>query len=203
MPPPATTNPTSKPIDPTDLADALTSAGIDLKEEEARLASGGTYTAEYNGYPGMPLSQEEADLRMWAAVKANHLHDPFLDAQVLSNRLLIKTRNEGCTSFTISDPAMPAHKENMDVVTLLSLACRERLNSLLTRSTALARVRRRPQTHITGEWADRVMGVTPEIRPGAPPGSAGSVLSAISPGSNSLKRETTTLCPRVCRIVAE
>lgn len=33
------------------------------------------------------------------------------------------------------------------------------------------------------------MGVTPEIRPSAPPDSAGSIPSAISPGSNPLKRK--------------
>ena len=203
MPPPATTNPASKPIDPTDLADALTSAGIDLKEEEARLASGGNYTAQYNGYPGMPLSQEEAnrqELRKRASVKANHLHDPFLNAHILSNRLLNKTQNEGCAPFTIGDLSMPVHKENMDIVALLSLACRERLTSLLSRSTALARVRRRPQTHITGEWADRVMGVTPDIRPGAPPDSANSLPSAVSPGSSFLKREHN---PAFCRMIAD
>ncbi|KAF8545456.1 transcription initiation factor TFIID component TAF4, partial [Trichophaea hybrida] len=184
MPPP--TVPASKPTDPTDLADALTSAGIDLKEEEARLAqfsSGGSFGGSYNvdPYTGMPVSQEDVqrvEQRRRAALRANHLNDPFLNPQVLSNRLLSKLRAENTTS-TLGDTAA-APNQNADILALLSLACRERLNTLLTRSTVLARVRRRPQTIITGEWADYVEGVTPEVRPDSG--------SAVSPQGASLKR---------------
>ena len=185
MPPP--TAPVSKPTDPNDLADALTSAGIDLKEEEARLASfsagGGVGSYAIDPYTGMPVSAEDAhamEVRRRAQLRTNHLNDPFLNPQVLSNRLLNKTRTENCTAFTL-DPAMAAGNQNTDIVTLLSLACRDRLNALLTRSTALAKVRRRPQTQITGEWADHVKGANAEGRPDS--------ASATSPTGPSLKRE--------------
>jgi len=152
----------------------------------AQFSSGGSYSGSYNvdPYTGMPVSQEDVhrvEQRRRAVLRANHLNDPFLNPQVLSNRLHNKTRTENCTAFTLGDPAA-ATSQNADIVTLLSLACRERLNMLLTRSTVLARVRRRPQTIITGDWADYVEGVTPEVRQD----SAG----AVSPKGTSQKRET-------------
>ncbi|KAA8892833.1 transcription initiation factor TFIID component TAF4 [Sphaerosporella brunnea] len=185
MPPP--TAPASKPTDPTDLADALTSAGIDLKEEEARLASGGGHGMSFNvdPYTGA-LSQEDAhrmEQRMRAQGRAIHTNDPFLNFTVLSNRILNKTHAENCSAFSIADNNQPSHNQNVELITLVSLAARERLKTLLTRSMALAKVRRRPQTHITGEWADCVEGVTPEIRPDGG--------SAVSPRGGSLKRETS------------
>jgi hypothetical protein len=188
MPPP--TAPASKPTDPTDLADALTSAGIDLKEEEARLASGGGHHGmSYNvdPYTGAPLSQADAqrmEQRRQAQQRASHMNDPFLNPSLLSSRLFNKTRAENCNPFSITEPTLPNHAQNVEIVTLLSLACRERLKTLLTRSMALAKARRRPQTHITGEWADYVEGVTPEVRPGALDGA-----SAVSP--KGIKRETS------------
>ncbi|KAI5820262.1 transcription initiation factor TFIID component TAF4 [Pyronema omphalodes] len=178
MPPP--TAPASKPTDPTDLADALTSAGIDLKEEEARLAqfsnTGFQHGYNVDPYTGQPLSAEDAmriEHRRRAALKANHLNDPFLHPNVLAGILANKTRAENCNQF-VFDASGAGH----DIVTLLSLAASERLKTLLTRSTALAKVRRRPQTTITGEWADRIAGATTE---------GGTNATSSSP-KNNLKR---------------
>lgn len=183
MPPP--TAPASKPTDPNDLADALTSAGIDLKEEEAQLASfcsGGSVPRPFNPdpYNGVPLSKEDArklEVRRRAEMNINHANNPFLSFAGLSNVLLNKTLAQNCKPFTLSDPAgnISLSGQNADIITLLSLACRDRLNSLITRSIALAKARRRPQTHVTGEWADQVInGIRPE--------------SVISPRTGFLKR---------------
>lgn len=182
MPPP--TAPASKPTDPTDLADALTSAGIDLKEEEARLAqfsnTGFQHGYNVDPYTGQPLSAEDAmriEHRRRAALKANHLNDPFLHPNVLAGILANKTRTENCNQF-VFDASGAGH----DIVTLLSLAASERLKTLLTRSTALAKVRRRPQTTITGEWADKIAGATTE----------GGTNAASSSPKNNLKSEKKT-----------
>lgn len=197
MPPP--TAPASKPTDPTDLADALTSAGIDLKEEEARLAqssSGAGFGGSYNVDPhtGLPASLDDAqkaEQRRRVILRANHLNDPFLEPRALTSRLASKTRAENCAEFVAPDATAPpattaaaavAASQSTDIVTLLSLACRERLNTLLNRSSALAKVRRRPQSTISGEWADYIEGVTPEIRQES--------IGAVSPKGGSLKRES-------------
>ncbi|KAL0635532.1 hypothetical protein Q9L58_005463 [Maublancomyces gigas] len=174
MPPPA-----SKPTDPTDLADALTSAGIDLKEEEARLTA--STVDESRG----PLNDDEAARivqRRAAESRTSHLQSPFLEPHILSNRLFRKTRDSQCQSFTLNTghgqivTAGPA----ADIATLLSLACKERLNQFLTRAVFLARARRRAQNVVTGEWADSVKGASPDVKAAVPD-------SAISPG-NPLKR---------------
>lgn len=174
MPPPA-----SKPTDPTDLADALTSAGIDLKEEEARLTA--STVDESRG----PLNDDEAARivqRRAAESRASHLQSPFLEPHILSNRLFRKTRDSQCQSFTLNTGhgQIVTGGPAADIATLLSLACKERLNQFLTRAVFLARARRRAQNVVTGEWADSVKGASPDVKAVVPD-------SAISPG-NPLKR---------------
>lgn len=174
MPPPA-----SKPTDPTDLADALTSAGIDLKEEEARL------TASTSSANPLASSSDEEAARIYhrrqAEMRAAHLTDPFLQPEILSNRLFRKTRDSACQLFTLNagNGTIVTHGQQADIATLLSLGCKERLNQFITRAVVLARARRRAQNVVSGEWADSVKGAS--VDPKAIPDSA------ISPG-NPLKR---------------
>lgn len=185
MPPP--TAPVSKPTDPNELADALTSAGIDLKAEEAQLAQFATASTTSSAaaqYPGQQISEQEIRdkaLRRQAEFRTQHFNDPFLAPQILSNRLCRKTRAESCSLYTLrdNDGNIAGAGPNADIAVLLSLATRERIIGLVTRGAALAKARRRPQTLVQGEWADRVKGVTPELAP----------ISAVSPGDTSLKRK--------------
>ncbi|TGZ83315.1 hypothetical protein EX30DRAFT_304589, partial [Ascodesmis nigricans] len=158
MPPPTT--PASKPTDPNDLADALTSAGIDLKAEEAQLAS---------FVPGGPRSQEEIyqqAMRQQAEHRSHHLNNPFLNPRAVNQILLKKTTSDHCQPFNVIEPngAISLAGQGADIMTLLSLASRERMRDLLTRAVALAKARRRPQGIIHGPWADQVAGVKPEMK---------------------------------------
>lgn len=218
MPPPIV--PTSRPTDPTDLADALASAGIDLKEEEARLAAfsatngigngiggggAGLATGPFangygaaRGYPQVLSAEEQAEQvkRQQAERRANHFNDPFLTPTVLSNRIYKKTVAESLGKpFTLasSNGVMQTAGPAADVVTLLSLATSDRLKGLITRSIALAR-RRRTSTIVPQEWVPRVKGATPDPS------------SAISPRGGT-KRTHVRVCslrhylPRYCRVL--
>ncbi|KAL7267338.1 hypothetical protein RUND412_010082 [Rhizina undulata] len=179
MPPPSAppSKPTEaplKPTDPSDLADALTSAGIDLKEEEAKLASFSTGTGSAsNSYldPSLPPNSDEAyrlAQRRQAETRAVHLNNPFVDPRALSNRLLKKTREAHCKEFTLRDQTagqVMTSGPQADIVTLLSLACKERVTALLNRSIVLGRTRRRGHNVVTGEWANFVKGYNPDNKP--------------------------------------
>ncbi|RPA99531.1 hypothetical protein L873DRAFT_1767248 [Choiromyces venosus 120613-1] len=150
MPPPSA--PASKPTDPTDLADALTSAGIDLKEEEARLH------VESN-VSSLPEDQAIRIVqRRYAESRANHLNNPFLETPVLANRLSRKTREAHCQQFSLTNNAgqVMTTGTQADTVALLSLAARERVNQILTRAIVLARSRRKATNVVIGDWADAV-----------------------------------------------
>ena len=173
MPPPSA--PASKPTDPTDLADALTSAGIDLKEEEARLSH---FT---RAGPGTLLEDEATRLvqRRYAESRAHHLANPFLETPVLSSRLHRKTKDTQCQPFVLNTTTQPPPQGGQaDIIALLSLGARERVNQIMTRAIVLARTRRKGTNVVTGEWANAVRGATLDNGPA----------SAISPMTIPNKR---------------
>ncbi|KAG0636927.1 hypothetical protein HOY80DRAFT_925010 [Tuber brumale] len=176
MPPPSA--PASKPTDPTDLADALTSAGIDLKEEEARLHIESNVSS-------LPEDQAIRIVqRRYAESRANHLNNPFLEAPVLANRLLRKTREAHCQPFTLTNSAGHAMTTGTqaDTVALLSLAARERVNQILTRAIVLARSRRKATNVVIGDWADAVKDATPDNQD-----------NIVSPHTSNLKRSFSVI----------
>lgn len=195
MPPP-TTPASQKQTDPSDLADALTAAGVDLKAEEAQMSA---FVP-----PNVPQSQQEQyanALRRQAEIRANHMNDPFLHPRRLNDVLHKKTLAEGLPAFNLHNVngEIQFHGAQADIAALLSLAARERMRDLITRGATMAKARRRPQGVITGEWATMIEGETPEMRPADSTNSsfhAGSKRSfdgAAGPGSVPEMVPTTNL----------
>ncbi|RPA73871.1 hypothetical protein BJ508DRAFT_418869 [Ascobolus immersus RN42] len=181
LPPPGGTNSQggsgpAKLTDTTELADALASAGIDLREEEANLSNlpldpppgsvfhghlgpGGPYPPGTHGFMqvgpnGALVFTPEQRARQDAQIRSNHQNNPFLNLRMAQFRVVNLARDNKLQGTTYS------HQNSMDIATLLSIAARDRLASLLTRAAAISRQRRRANGVITGEWAPLVQGGT-------------------------------------------
>ncbi|KAF8462911.1 transcription initiation factor TFIID component TAF4 [Kalaharituber pfeilii] len=145
--------PAMKPTDTNELADALASAGIDLKEEEAHLVM------PSHAIPGANAA-ESMNLRKAAELKANHALNPFLNIRVLQSKIRAKAREHNMT-LGVGQQQQQQGAMGMvsqDITTFLSLAMRERLAGLVTRSIVLARQRRVGTGMISGEWGPYVKG---------------------------------------------
>lgn len=137
-----------KATDTNELADALASAGIDLKEEEAHLSMPMTAS-----FPGLN-PHESLHIRRNAELKANHALDPFIDPRVLHTRIRAKAKEQNMTLSAQQGIGIVSQ----DITTFLSLAMRERVHGLITRSIVLARQRRAGNGMISGEWGAFVKG---------------------------------------------
>lgn len=158
----------AKGTDTNVLADALASAGIDIKEEEAQLANLGnqsgaptaasSFQSTVDGSFGPGYGQagvdEAARLRRIAEIKANHANDPFLNARQLAMKVYEVSKNNKLGNAFVGGGVSPS----VDVQTLISLAAKERIATLLTRAVAIGRQRRQANGIITGEWAPLVKG---------------------------------------------
>jgi hypothetical protein len=122
--------------------------------------------------------------RRYAESRANHLANPFLETPVLSNRLHRKTKDTQCQPFVLNTATQPPPQSSQaDIIALLSLGARERVNQIMTRAIVLARTRRKGSNVVTGDWADAVKGATPDNGPG----------SAISPMTIPNKRPFSSI----------
>lgn len=134
--------------DKADITDALTMAGIDLREEEA-LASQ-LAVAAHTG----PTSAEEAQIRDIAEKRANHANDPFLSFKVSEDRIRQIAMKNGLTV----NSGVQGQPTSNEMMTYMSLSTRDYLLPLLTRAWSIARYRREGHSTITGEWAPYVKG---------------------------------------------
>lgn len=165
-----------KATDTNELADALASAGIDLKEEEAHLSM--PVNSNISGIN----AAESLSIRRDAELKANHALNPFVNTRVLQNKIRAKAREHNMTLGM----SQGLGTVSQDITTYLSLAMRERLHGLVTRSIVLARQRRVGNGMISGEWGAFVKG-------GDKHHNSDGVTSGSPVAQNPLKR-TLTLC---------
>lgn len=170
-----------KATDTNELADALASAGIDLKEEEAHLSM-----PINNSFQGLnPV--ESMNIRRDAESRANHALNPFINTRVLQNKIRTKAREHNMNLGIAVQQGIGSVSQ--DVTTFLSLAMRERLHGLVTRSIVLARQRRAGTGMISGEWGAFVKGGDKhQSTVNVDGGASGSPLT-----HNSLKRGSLTL----------